>query len=380
MFWSFLFMNKKYIISCSTVYSVYLCGMFMFVSPESLHHFLYVFLYVNAVFLGVYAARRYRGLLLRTNFFFLILITSFIALFFYFAFKELGNFNIGAALSASLHESRTDVSLSYFEYMFTRTLVIFPALFMFVMFNNIFIKLAIAVIAIIISLASYQKSPAFLLILSILAFYSFGFLQNRNPNVFLLLFYVCLGALLIIVMGSLISWFFYRSDFFVTFMAVLRRILFLPGDLSYNALQVLDKYQPFFGGTSFVSVFRALDLPWIQLSKENYISYYGTNLGGANTPALTSLYGDFRLFGIVIGFCIGYVLRIFDNTILHIMKMVGDRSRKNITVFYVVTIVITLKLNITAFGTALLSEGLLFSILLTYLVACSTIQRVTFSK
>lgn len=363
--------GKKHIVSCSNCYIVHMGATFCFVSDISFFHELYIISCIISACLGAMIFSRYRLKLIKTKYLFAILNIVFVILFLYYFIVSWDKLNIESALSIGFHLGRSEVSLSYFEYLFTRTLFIFPAIFLIVWLKNPIVVAVICIMAIAVSLNSLQKSPMLFFMLSLVVWKlvnnsvdgQLKFSQFTLRFMFVFVF--------VIIITVFISWVFYRSNIFFTLEAILTRIFILPAEVAYSSLRLSESYSPFLGGASFSSVFKALGLPYISLGKENFLLYFGFSAsnGTANSPSITSIYADFRFFGLILVVLISGLLRVYDNTIIRALRNTTTGHRRYLSAFYAVTIVITLKLNITALGTALLSEALVASLMITYVFA-----------
>jgi oligosaccharide repeat unit polymerase len=264
---------------------------------------------------------------------------------------------------ATLHESRSEISMSYAEYLFSRSIFILPAVFLFYKSKFIILKFIISIIAIAIAFSSVQKTPFIFLFLSIVIFpILYKNIQIDFRKVFFLM-------LMFLGFSSLVSFAMYQSDILITIDAVLNRIFLKPGKLAYNAMEMIDlSGLHYYGGASFVTPFSFLGLDNILLGKENYYFTYGSYIGSANTPSLTSAYADFGLFGIIYALLLGILLKLYDNTINYSLENSSNNMRLFISAGYTCSLILTLKLNITVLGSALLGEGLLTSMLFTYIV------------
>ena len=114
----------------------------------------------------------------------------------------------------------------------------------------------------------------------------------------------------------------------------------------------------------------------IQLGKENYSFLYGTYIGSANTPSFTSAYADFGMLGFPYALILGGMLRTYDNTMKPALQSVNS-SRVHVLSAYVCSLILVLKLNVTVIGSALLGEGLLASMLISYLVTGYHPKKIT---
>lgn len=354
------FDGKGYIrIRISDTYFYMLFATFLFAPPDTALHFIFVFLWLWTFLFGTTAASNKRFPILYGNMIYyvnMVLITAFVLLFVK---------NISSIFSLNIAQydiERQNIQISYFEYMFSKSLVFYVGLVLFSRAKILPSKLLVFGLVTIIAIATLQKSPVMYAFLSFIFFYQIG-RSDRVRFTGVALFLVA-----ILGIGTAMSLFLYGSDMGITIGAIIRRMLFLPGELSYATLRMLDAQGVFYlGGASFSSVFSALGLKSIYLGTATYAYVFGfvPKSASANSPALTSVYADFGYLGLIVPFALGYLFRALDNSFLWAKQQQGDLIF--VKASFVLCITMVIKLNVTNLGTASLSEGLLASILLFYI-------------
>ncbi len=363
MFFFFFFIEKKEIkIKLSSTYFYVLFLTLLFVKPDKLSHAFFVLTWSFAYLIGVltFNNKRFSPISVNLRVFVIIL---FCFLFLFIGINNLSKFaSISLSEFFSLHEKRSEVEISYFEYLFTRSLFLFPFLYLLAYFKkNIFMLLLTIILTFMISLTSLQKSPIVFAIFGIFVFFA---LRKGNHIDLIKVFYIILAFVLSLTLVSLMM---YQAKLDDTFFAVLNRIFHKPGWLAFQAMQMIDDFDKFYyGGASFLLVLKALGSDVIQLGKENYYYVYGNYFGSANTPCFTGAYADFGFGGIFYAFILGSVFRVYDNTILSQIPRVRNKSA--ILAAYSTSVILSLKMNVTVMGSALLGEGLFFSMLTAYVM------------
>lgn len=280
--------------------------------------------------------------------------------FFYFSLK---NYDSLTSIDLSNYDAiRQDTTITYFEYMFSKSLVFFIFLYVFFSTNSKTIRIIYFALLLISASATLQKS---LILYSFISIFIFKASKLNKP---LKISQAAIFLTFALLISTMTSWLIYGSDILVTINAVFRRIFWLPADLSYSTLKMADEYNfLYLGGASLKTLFDFLSLPSMYLGEATYIYYFGEihKAASANSPMLTALYADFSYFGLFFSIFFGYFLKKIDILFL--------RSNKSTltTAAYATLIICVLKFNITNFGTAFVSEGFL----IVFLIFIFSLQR-----
>lgn len=355
MYWLFV-EDKKITIKLSSLnfYTLFLTVVFLMPSVNS--HSLFVVSWVFVFFIGalfgkvVYVKPLNLGI---RKYIFIVLVLAF----FITGIIKIKNFNI---LDIGVfHEFRRDLELSYFEYLFNRSLYIIPFLYIFWTVKSKLVRIFVTILAIVISFSSLQKAPVVFAVLSIVIY---RIISKRYRLSLAKSFFV---ILLFLSLSVTVSMLMYNAPLGVTIEAVLSRIFIKPARYAYYAMEMIDGQDKFYyGGASFYTLFQILDLDRIRLGLENYFYIFGSYLGSANTPNFTGAYADFGFFGLFYSFIVGFIFRVFDNTIY---KEIYKDDNKMLLSAYSCSAVLSLKVNVTVLGSALMGEGLAIAMIISYL-------------
>lgn len=155
----------------------------------------------------------------------------------------------------------------------------------------------------------------------------------------------------------------------LSYESVIRRGFKLPAKISYLTLNWAKEQKYItYGSSSFGSLIKSTELT---LNKKTMNLYNGDDvnkrdtLGGANTPMPIPLYVDFQYGALIFAFLLGFCLRIYDEIALLHFRKCGYTTCT--TLAYCCSLVLSLQFNITALGTALLSGGVFFYAILTFI-------------
>ncbi len=284
----------------------------------------------------------------------------------YFTFLFLSNFASIISLDLNTYDdTRQNTQVTYFQYMFSKSLVFFCFLVFFFTSKKLYFKVLLFIMLIVVAALTLQKSIILYALMSIFIYKNI--LRNKSLDLFSLFKLLTI----VIAIGTTISWLIYGADILVTLNAVLKRIFLLPADLTFTTLRMVDERDYlFYGGASVKTLFDLLDLPSIYLGEATYIYYFGhiIDSASANSPMLSAFYADFNLFGLLAALIFGFIFKFLDNY-YHTNRM------RNTLVFssaYATLIICTLKFNITNFGTAFLSEGFFATLLIFFLSSFSS--------
>ncbi|MFB2537869.1 hypothetical protein [Acinetobacter sp. c3-l95] len=293
-----------------------------------------------------------------------------ILFFFYYFFKQLPK--LMSLDLANYDEERMEVHISYFQYMFSKSLVFFVFMSMYLTTKSKLLRILSVSMALVIALSMLQKALVFYIFLCLILN---AYLDKKNiPVMRMVMIFVFLISL-----ATLVSYIIYQSDIDITLFAVLRRIFFLPADLTFATMEMADfRHYMFYGGASFKTLFDALGWPSVYLGQETYLYYFGVYIEAAtaNSPALTSAYADLSYMGVIFAFLLGIYFGLLDS----MYRSEGSSQSIYMRAAYVACIICVMKFNVTNIGTALVSEGFLVSsLLLTLFFFSSRTKKLKFS-
>lgn len=334
-------------------------------------HVFYVILWPLFFLLGCLFANK-TNLKLRKNINPVLVKTIIIMLSIYFFIFAAINIKTLVNIDLSLYdEIRQNTEVSYFEYMFSKSLVFLVFLYIFFMSKVKLLKVIYFIALLSIASATLQKSLMLYSLMSLLIFkYTYKNIQISYIKVIYIL-------ILSIFIATMLSWFIYGSDILITLNAVMRRIFWLPADLSFQTLKMIDENNYLFlGGASLKTLFDFFNLPSIYLGEATYIYYFGyiQKAASANSPMLTALYADFNYFALIFSFLFGFLLRVIDKIHINSKKTILSVSA------YSTLVICSLKFNITNFGTAFVSEGFLVTLIIFIIAIKTKISNSTISN